>query len=311
MRTVIIGISMIATFAGIVRGGQQPAAPRDPLVREGSTTKVSPHVYVVPDDDVPLVPNVGIIVGTRATLVVDTGLGPRNGETVVREVAKISKNADLYLAVTHVHPEHDLGAQAFPASTKVIRSRGQDQDISEFGLQVAKTFASQSPVRAELLKDAAYRKTDISFDGSHTLDLGGVQVHMTAVGPTHTRGDTVFFVDGDNTLFAGDVVMSALPAFASPYSSVRAWLGALDRIEAMKPDIIVPSHGRLVDAAAIGKYRDYLSAVQSRVRELKQQGRSVDETAQIVQRELQSRFADMPQPSRIAGAARAAFSEAQ
>ena len=310
MRTVIIGISMIATLAAVVRGGQQPA-PRDPLVREGATTKVSPHVYVIPDDDVPLVPNVGIIVGTRATLVIDTGLGPRNGETVVRQAAKVSKNADLYLAVTHVHPEHDLGAQAFPASTKVIRSRGQDQDIAEFGLQLAKTFASQSPVRAELLKDAAYRKTDISFERSHTLDLGGVQVHMTAVGPTHTRGDTVFFVDGDSTLFAGDVVMSALPAFASPYSSVRAWLAVLDRLEAMKPKVIVPSHGRLVDAAAIGKYRDYLSAVQSRVRELKQQGRSVDETAQIVQRELQSRFADMAQPSRIAGAARAAFSEAQ
>jgi glyoxylase-like metal-dependent hydrolase (beta-lactamase superfamily II) len=310
MRTVIIGISMIATLAGAVRGGQQPA-PRDPLVREGATTRVSPHVYVIPDDDVPLVPNVGIIIGTRGTLVIDTGLGPRNGKTIVREVAKVSKNADLYLAVTHVHPEHDLGAQAFPASTKVIRSRGQDQDIAEFGLQVAKTFASQSPVRAELLKDATYRKTDIAFEGSRTLDLGGVQVHMTAVGPMHTRGDTVFFVDDDSTLFAGDVVMSALPAFASPYSSVRAWLAALDRLEAMKPKVIVPSHGRLVDSAAIGKYRDYLSAVQSRVRELKQQGRSADETAQMVQRELQSRFADMPQPSRIAGAARAAFSEAQ
>ena len=40
---------------------------------------------------------------------------------------------------------------------------------------------------------------------------------MIAVGPTHTRGDTVFFVEGDNVLFAGDVVMSAFPAFASPY----------------------------------------------------------------------------------------------
>jgi glyoxylase-like metal-dependent hydrolase (beta-lactamase superfamily II) len=166
-------------------------------------------------------------------------------------------------------------------------------------------------VRAELLKDAAYRKTDISFDGSHTLDLGGVQVRMTSVGPTHTRGDTVFFVDGDNTLFAGDVVMSALPAFASPYSSVRAWLVALDRLEAMKPRVIVPSHGRLVDVSAIARYRDYLRAVQSRVRELKQQGRSADETAQTVQRELQARFADMAQPARISGAARAAYGEAQ
>ena len=284
-------------------------APRDPLVREGTTRKVSPHVYVIPDDDVPLVPNVGIIVGTRATLVIDTGLGPKNGETVVREVTKVSKNPDLYLAVTHVHPEHDLGAQAFPASTRMIRSRGQDADIAEFGLQLAETFASESPVRAQLLKGATYRKTDMTFDNSYMLDLGGVRVQMQTVGPTHTRGDTVFFVEGDDTLFAGDVVMSALPAFASPYSSVRAWLAALDRLDAMHPQVIVPSHGRLVDASAIAKYREYLHAVQSRARELKQQGKSADEAAQIIQAELQKRFADMAQPSRIAGAAKAAYVE--
>jgi glyoxylase-like metal-dependent hydrolase (beta-lactamase superfamily II) len=278
-------------------------------VREGSTTKVSSHVYVIPDDDVPLVPNVGIIVGSRATLVIDTGLGPKNGEAILREVAKVSNNADLYLAVTHVHPEHDLGAQAFPPTTKMIRSRGQNADIAELGLQLANTFASQSPARAELLKGAAYRKTDVTFDERYTLDLGGVRVQMQTVGPTHTRGDTVFFVEGEDTLFAGDVVMSAFPAFASPYSSVRAWLAALDRLDAMKLRVIVPSHGRLVDAAAIARYREYLTAVQARARTLKHEGRSADETAQIVQAELQARYPDMAQPARIAAAAKAAYRE--
>ncbi|HZR24183.1 MAG TPA: MBL fold metallo-hydrolase [Vicinamibacterales bacterium] len=295
---IIVALALIAV--------QQP---RDPLVREGATTKIGPHVYIIPDDDVPLVPNVGIIVGDRATLVIDTGLGPKNGETIAREAAKLSKNSELYLAVTHVHPEHDLGAQAFPATTKMIRSRGQDADIAEFGLQLANTFASQSPVRAQLLKDATYRKTDISFDQRHELDLGGVRVRMETVGPTHTRGDTVFFVDGDNVLFAGDVVMSAFPALASPYSSVRAWLTALDRLDAMKPRIIVPSHGRLVDASGIARYREYFRAVQTRVADLKRQGKSVDEASQLVQTELQSKYPDMAQPARISGAAKAAYAE--
>jgi glyoxylase-like metal-dependent hydrolase (beta-lactamase superfamily II) len=302
----------LALFTTVIAGTVRHAgaqAPRDPLVREGATKKISPHVYVIPDDDVPLVPNVGIIVGNRATLVVDTGLGPKNGEAVLREVAKASSNRTLYLAVTHVHPEHDLGAQAFPPETQMLRSRGQDADIAEFGLQLAETFASQSPVRAQLLKGAVYRKTDISFDRSYVLDLGGVRVRMEAVGPTHTRGDTVFFVEGDAILFAGDVVMSALPAFASPYSSVRAWLAALDRLEAMKPTIVVPSHGRLVDAAAIARYREYLRDVQSRTQALKREGRSADDAAQIVQSELQAKYKDMPQPGRIAGAAKAAYQE--
>jgi glyoxylase-like metal-dependent hydrolase (beta-lactamase superfamily II) len=85
-----------------------------PLIKEGVTEKVSEHVYAIPDGSVPLVPNVGIIVGSKGTLVVDTGLGARNGEAIMREVAKVRKGGDLYLAVTHFHPEHDLGAGGFP-----------------------------------------------------------------------------------------------------------------------------------------------------------------------------------------------------
>jgi glyoxylase-like metal-dependent hydrolase (beta-lactamase superfamily II) len=191
----------------------------------------------------------------------------------------------------------------------MLRSRGQDADIAEFGLQLANTFASQSPIRAQLLNGAVYRKTDVTIDQQYTLDLGGVRVRMEAVGPTHTRGDTVFFVEGDATLFAGDVVMSAFPAFASPYSSVQAWLAAMDRLDMMKPKVIVPSHGRLVDAGAIAKYREYLHEVQSRTQALKRQGKSADEAAQLVQTALQARFADMAQPGRIGGAVKAAYQE--
>src|SRR5579863_4128559 len=53
-----------------------------PLVQENKTIKVSEHVYVIPDGRVNLVPNIGIIVGNRATLIVDAGMGPRNGQTV-------------------------------------------------------------------------------------------------------------------------------------------------------------------------------------------------------------------------------------
>src|SRR5262245_63786123 len=101
-----------AAAASLVAAGalaQPPAAPAPPLVKEGVTTKVSEHVYAIPDGNVGLVPNVGIIVGSRATMVVDTGLGPRNGQTVLREVAKVSKNTQMYVATTHYHPEHSLG----------------------------------------------------------------------------------------------------------------------------------------------------------------------------------------------------------
>ncbi len=184
-------------------GGPAPAqatSPVPPLVREGVTEKISAHVYEIPDNGVSLVPNVGIVVGSRATLVVDTGLGARNGATVMREVAKVSKNTELYLVTTHVHPEHDLGAGGFPATVKMIRSKDQVDEIAASGLEMSKRFAGFSSVHAELLQGAEFRQADIVFEKEHTLDLGGVTVKVLAMGFNHTRGDTAAFVEPDKVL---------------------------------------------------------------------------------------------------------------
>jgi len=127
----------------------QQGGPATPLIRENATVKITDHVYVIPDGNVGGVPNVGIIVGNKATLVVDTGLGPRNGQTVLREVGKVSTNADIYIVATHFHSEHTLGESAFPASAKVFRTRAQQQDIDEFGVQP--NFATRSAANAELM----------------------------------------------------------------------------------------------------------------------------------------------------------------
>src|SRR5690349_15342549 len=173
---------------------QQPTPPT-PLIRENATVKVSEHVYVIPDGNVGGVPNVGIIVGSKATLVVDTGLGPRNGQTVLREVEKVSKNVDMYVVSTHFHAEHVLGESAFPPTARLIRSRAQQQDIDQFGVQP--NFATRSPAMAELVKDAQFRRADEFFDSERNLDLGGVRVRLLWYGGTHTNGDTMIFVEGD------------------------------------------------------------------------------------------------------------------
>jgi glyoxylase-like metal-dependent hydrolase (beta-lactamase superfamily II) len=289
----------------------QPAAPPDPLVKEHATVKVSAHVYVIPDDNVPLVPNVGIIVGSRATLVVDTGLGPRNGETILREVGRVSRNAQLYVVSTHFHPEHALGEQAFPATATLLRYQNQQKDVDEFGLTLAETFSKRSAVTRDLLKDAKFRRADVIFDRDKDLDLGGVRARILGRGPTHTRGDTMVFVEGEQVLFAGDVVMNrTFLAFASPYSSVDAWLATLDEIAGLQPVRIVPSHGEMGDATLVAQQRGYLTEVRTRARELKRQGRSADDTAQVVSAELRAKLPGWSAPTRIADAAKSAWAEA-
>ena len=285
------------------------AQQQDPLVRENATVKLAAHTYVIPDFNVGLVPNVGIVVGSRATLVIDPGLGRRNGETVLREVAKVSKNADVYIASTHFHAEHTTGYLAFPISAKYVNSKVQEAEFTEGGQRQIETFAGRSPTNAELLKDAKGRKADITFDRDYTLDLGGVRVRMLVVGPTHTRGDTGFFVEGDGVLFAGDVVMNNSFVAANQTSSVKAWLAAFDAFEAMKPNTIVPAHGPVGNGTLIPAQRAVMQTIQTRVRELKAQGRSADEAAATIQKELQAVHPTWTRVNGVAGAARAAYAE--
>src|SRR5512139_3173503 len=165
---VLMLLAAVATLATLA--AQQPA-----FIKENVTVKLTDHVWAIPDGNVGGVPNVGIVVGRRATLVVDTGLGPRNGETIVREMNKVSRNAEVYVATTHYHPEHTLGAGAFKGA-KIIMPRIQEQDIRELGADIRNTFASRSASNAELLNGVEYPRVDITFDREHTLDLGGVTV---------------------------------------------------------------------------------------------------------------------------------------
>jgi glyoxylase-like metal-dependent hydrolase (beta-lactamase superfamily II) len=104
---------------------------------------------------------------------------PRNGQTVLREVKKLS-NADIYIVGTHFHSEHILGESAFPPTAKVIRARAQQRDIEEFGVQP--NFATRSPAMAELMKDARSVQADELFDSEKTLDLGGVRSAFSGMG---------------------------------------------------------------------------------------------------------------------------------
>src|SRR5689334_25192769 len=128
-------LTIACTLASSILLAQRGPAP-DPLVRENATVKLAPHTYVIPDNNVGLVPNVGIVVGSQATLVFDPGLGRRNGETVLREVAKVSKNSELFIGTTHFHAEHTTGYIAFPASAKYVNSTVQEAEFEQGGMQM-------------------------------------------------------------------------------------------------------------------------------------------------------------------------------
>ncbi|MEJ0087069.1 MAG: MBL fold metallo-hydrolase [Pseudomonadota bacterium] len=304
MRMLITSLAA-ALFTGVCALAQQAPAPAS-LVRAGVTEKLTSHVWAIPDGSASLVPNVGIIVGKKAVLVVDTGMGTRNGQTVLAEVAKVGAGKPIYIVTTHVHPEHDMGAHVFPKDSKLIRSKEQIEDIAAgAGMNLVPVFEARSELNKELLQDAHHRDADIIFESQYSLDLGGVKVRMYSMGTNHTHGDTVVFVDG--VLFSGDVAMKPQPAFANASAKISHWLASLDKLEAMKPVHVVPSHGPFGDASIIAGYRTYLTRVRDRSAELKKAGKTQDEAIQIITDEMVAQY---PDKNRLAGAIRAGYAEA-
>ena len=105
---------------------QTPATPAGlpPSPKADTEQRLSPHVWVMRG-----FPNVVIVVGDKATLVVDTGLGPAVGQIVARTSAKLAKGPTLYLTTTHFHPEHAAGEGGFPSGTILVRPKVQEDEL--------------------------------------------------------------------------------------------------------------------------------------------------------------------------------------
>jgi glyoxylase-like metal-dependent hydrolase (beta-lactamase superfamily II) len=258
------------------------------LPQNAAAMKVSDHVYAIMG-----FPNIGFVVGNRATLVIDTGLGPRNGAIVVREAEKLAKAPNLYLTTTHYHPEHAMGEQAFPPRTVWIRPAAQQQEMNQYGAGILNLFRGMSPENKALLKDVKLRNADIVFDRELTLDLGGVTARLFWMGTAHTQGDEMIMVQPDNVLLSGDIVMNKIaPSMPSAESRVQSWIDILDKLEPLKPRIIFPDHGQLGDASLIAAERACLVDLQKRALALKREGKSVEEAGKLMTAEFKTKYPD-------------------
>jgi glyoxylase-like metal-dependent hydrolase (beta-lactamase superfamily II) len=266
-------------------------------MRAGVTKQLAEGVYVIPDQRVNLVPNAGIIVGREGVLVIDTGMGPRNAETVLEEVRKITDKKILYLTTTHFHPEHGMGAQAFPASTTIIYPQAQKEELFEKADFFLELFRGFSPEIAELLAEVRVVAPDVTFDREAEINLGDFIVRLLHLGRAHTRGDNFVFLPQQKILFGGDVVLNRFfPILPDPDACGSCWIEILDRLDALDPVQVVPGHGAVGGRALITHMKEYLVSLRARVKQLHEQGKSKEEIETQVSAEFRKQYADWGNP---------------
>jgi glyoxylase-like metal-dependent hydrolase (beta-lactamase superfamily II) len=282
----------VGGFLSVLFCSLVPAAAQGPdhLVSPDNLTQVSAHVWEIKG-----FPNIGIIVGTTGTLVVDTGLGAKNGQIVAEVARRLSTNGQkLYLTTTHYHTEHASGDIGFPAGTIEIRPRAQQTEMDTEEPKHVEINRSRSPVDAALLEGFHVRQADVLFDKTHTLDLGGgVAAKLYWFGTAHTKGDELIMAAPDDVLFSGDVVQNKTGPnfFICTECTPKKWVAVLDQVaKTLKPKIIVPDHSAVGDISLIAQERDFMEDIQSRSMALRAQGKSADEAGKILAQEFRAKY---------------------
>ena len=262
------------------------------LVHAGTETEIAPRVHVIPDRRVNLVPNVGFVGGDDALLVVDTGMGPANGEVVLSEARRLAEGRSLVLTLTHFHPEHGFGAQSFEGEAELVYNGGQADELAASGAEFIELFRTFGPEVAEMLEGVTIVTPDRTYDGSTTLDLGGRAVELHDVGGAHTAGDQVVFVPDAGVLFTGDLVENRFfPIVFGPANGPK-WIETLGRLAEFEPRVVVPGHGEVGGPELISAFRSYLEDVRDSVEARAQGGEDVDSFAEPLGAEIRARYAD-------------------
>jgi glyoxylase-like metal-dependent hydrolase (beta-lactamase superfamily II) len=266
------------------------SAQNQPVLGE-ETVKVSDNVWAIMG-----FPNIAIVVGNRATLVVDTGLGPANGTTIARVAAKLAPgNQKLFLTTTHFHPEHAAGEAGFPRGTILIRNSVQQQEMVLHGKEMVEMFASRSAQQKELLANATLRTPDVTFESEAKIDLGGVTARLLWFGGAHTKGDELTFIEPDRTLVSGDVVQNkVVPNIFGDGGTPSGWLAVLDKIAALNALHVLPDHSAPGDGSMIAAEKKFIGDLQNSALELKKKGVAADEAGKQLAVEFKAKYPDWP-----------------
>ena len=247
-----------------------------PIVATDAINQLSDGVWVIPDSDhTLLVPNIGIIVGSRATLIIDTGFGMDNARAVLQRARRLSDGRPIYLTHTHCHPEHGFGANVIAGEVTTLYNEAQWSELQEKGPVLLRMFRDRMPAVAPMLDGVEFVLPDIRYTGSLNLDLGERIVEFREFGGAHSRGDQAILVRGSKSvLFTGDLVEERyFGILGDNESGVIPWIDRLNRLEQLDPVLVVPGHGLLGGPELILNYRAYFELAQRRVAELRAAGK--------------------------------------
>jgi glyoxylase-like metal-dependent hydrolase (beta-lactamase superfamily II) len=227
-------------------------------------------------------PNVGLIVGDEACLVIDTRATPRMAREFLADISNVTSKPVRYVFLTHYHAVRVLGASAYNGA-EIISSRDTLEMIRTTG---------QFDFEVEV------RRFPRLFKGLE--EIPGLTIPNVTFGREmslgHTAGDSICWLPGDRVLFTGDL----LEQRATPYTGegfLSDWIVRLDELDQLDAKVAMPGRGAALTGtkvvkASIAEMKGFLVALRNVVGSSVEQGFDLLKTYKRSVSELKPRYGD-------------------
>ena len=112
----------------------------------------------------------------------------------------------------------------------------EERAVLKSDIRIAERYMAENPQAAVILPTVTLRER-------LTLHRGARRIDILHLGRGHTSGDLVVHLPAEGILIAGDLVIHPVPYVGNPQSHPGEWGETLEKLLALKHDIIVPGHG--------------------------------------------------------------------
>ncbi|MXO85305.1 MBL fold metallo-hydrolase [Altererythrobacter aurantiacus] len=215
--------------------------------------------------------NLAVSYGEDGTILVDDQFAPLTAK-IEAAITELGAKPVQYLINTHWHGDHTGGNENFAKKGAQIFAHHN----------VRSRLASGSQPEGNTPPAPAAALPVVTYGQGITMHVNGDTVDVMFVGGGHTNGDSIVRWREDNVVHMGDLYFN-IPGF--PYmdiSSGGSVLDAMNSLDVILPmldeeTVVIPGHGTVSTKAELTAYRAQLGAMVDRVRELYEQGMTLEE----------------------------------
>lgn len=228
--------------------------------------------------------NLSFVIGDEAVLVVNGSASYLLAKALHDEIKKLTDKPVKYVVDENGQSHASLGNNYWKEQGATLIAHVDAQH--EIETRGASGLASLQKILKERAEGSEIIPIDQTFTDKLELDLGGLHAQLIHFGPAHSPGDISVYIPERNVLIAGDIAFHVrlLPIF--PDTNTAAWLETWKNTFAAfaKDKIIIPGHGGPTDFATVDQWtRGYLEYIRGKVRELLDEGGTLDDAYQIDQ----------------------------